>query len=123
MLSAFWIEQLRKIIIVTYQQEAYKMNEKITRHIKINDWIFEVKMVKAIRVENYGEPYSAVANINLNGNNAYIDGMMQKNLLQISTKDIAAIEQYCDKMSIDDITFDTQAPKLHSSPLFSLPTG
>jgi len=99
------------------------MNEKISRHIKINDWIFEVKMVKALRVKNYGDPYSAVANINVNGSSAYVDGMMQKNLLQISTKDIAAIEQYCDKMSINNIKFDTNEVDSNTAQLFTLPTG
>jgi hypothetical protein len=35
-------------------------------------------MVRALRVDNYGDPYTAIANISLNGNSAYIDGMMQK---------------------------------------------
>jgi len=83
------------------------MSEMISRHIQIDNWIFEVKMVRALRVQNYGEPYSAIANINLNGSSAYIDGMMQKNLQQISNEDIQVIENYCQQMSIKEVNFDS----------------
>jgi len=83
------------------------MSEMIGRHIQIDNWIFEVKMVRALRVQNYGEPYSAIANINLNGSSAYIDGMMQKNLQQISNEDIQVIENYCQQMSIKEVNFDS----------------
>lgn len=78
----------------------------ISRHIQIDNWIFEVKMVRALKVQEYGEPYSAIANINLNGDSAYVDGMMQKNLQPISNKDMNIIERYCQQMSIVDINFD-----------------
>ena len=83
------------------------MSEMISRHIQIDNWIFEVKMVRALRVEKYGEPYSAIANINLHGSSAYIDGMMQKNLQQISHEDMQVFKKYCQQMSIDDITLDS----------------
>ncbi len=79
----------------------------ISRHIQIDNWIFEVKMVRALRVQNYGEPYSAIANINLNGSSAYIDGMMQKNLQQLSDKDMQVFKKYCQQMSIDEINIDS----------------
>jgi hypothetical protein len=82
------------------------MSKTISRHIQIDNWIFEVKMVRALRVPNYGEPYSAIANINLNGSSAYIDGMMQKNLKQISNEDIAIIDSYCRQMSIKEIVYE-----------------
>ena len=83
------------------------MSEMISRHIQIDNWIFEVKMVRALRVQNYGEPYSAIANINLNGSSAYIDGMMQKDLQQISNEDMQVIKNYCQQMSIKEIKFDS----------------
>jgi len=83
------------------------MSEMISRHIQIDNWIFEVKMVRALRVQNYGEPYTAIANINLNGSSAYIDGMMQKNLQQMSNEDMQVIEKYCQQMSIKEIKFDS----------------
>lgn len=83
------------------------MNEMINQHIQIDNWIFEVKLVRALRVQNYGEPYSAIANIKLNGNNAYIDGMMQKDLQQFSKEDVNVIKKYCKKMSINEIIIDS----------------
>ena len=96
------------------------MSEEISRHIQIDNWVFEVKMVRALRVQSYGEPYSAIANINLNGSSAYVDGMMQKNLQPISQNDLNIIEQYCQQMSISDINFDINnqlqsAQKLNNS--------
>jgi len=91
------------------------MNEIINRHIQVGNWIFEVKMVRALRVKNYGEPYSAIANISLNGNNAYVDGMMQKNLQQADNEDIADIKRYCQKLSIDSIEFDSNINHAHNN--------
>ncbi|MCW8833868.1 MAG: hypothetical protein OQK09_13020 [Colwellia sp.] len=100
------------------------MSEMISRHIQIDNWIFEVKMVRALRVQNYGEPYSAIANINLNGSSAYIDGMMQKNQQQISNEDIQVFKEFCQQMAIDEIKLDLrnsfltdQAPTLEDAPL------
>lgn len=83
------------------------MNEMINQHIQIDNWIFEVKLVRALRVQNYGEPYSAIANIKLNGNNAYIDGMMQKDLQKFSKEDVNVIKKYCQKMSINQIEIES----------------
>jgi len=47
------------------------------KYVHLNNWIFEVKAVRALRVDNYGEPYSAIANINVNGDVAYLDGLMK----------------------------------------------
>ena len=83
------------------------MNETINRHIQIDNWIFEVKMVRALRVKNYGEPYSAIANISLNGSSAYIDGLMQKNFKPISNQDFQVFKRFCQQMSIDEVNIDS----------------
>ena len=54
------------------------MTESMSRYIQLDNWIFEIKSVRAIRVDSYGKPYSAIANFNLNGGNAYIDGLMTR---------------------------------------------
>jgi len=48
------------------------LQKTATRCIKIDNWIFEIKAVRAIRVEEYGQPYSGIANININGDKAYL---------------------------------------------------
>ena len=90
-----------------YRQRQIRMSKIIQRHIKIDNWIFEVKMVRALRVEKYGEPYSAIANINLHGSSAYIDGIMQKSQQKISNQDIEVFTHFCQQMAIDDMTLDS----------------
>lgn len=55
------------------------MTESISKHVQIGDWIFEVKMVRALKVDEYGQPYSAIANCNINGDAMYVDGLLTKN--------------------------------------------
>ena len=45
------------------------MQSGITRFTQVGDWIFEVKMVRALRVEKYGQPYDAVSTLTANGDN------------------------------------------------------
>jgi len=84
------------------------MNNTVNRQIQIGNWIFEVKMVRALRVQNYGEAYSAIATINLNGSTANIDGMMQKDQQQIPNQDIESLKEYCQQMSVKEINIDSQ---------------
>jgi len=50
----------------------------MSKHVQIGDWIFEVKMVRALKVDEYGQPYTAIANCNINGDTMYIDGLLTK---------------------------------------------
>ena len=85
------------------------MNTQISRHVQIDNWIFEVKMVRALRVKNYGEPYSAIANISLNGNSAYIDGMMQKDQQQLSEADVQTFKDFCQQMAIKQLNVESKS--------------
>jgi len=62
----------------------------MTKHVKIDDWIFEVKTVRALRVDKHGNPYSAIANLTLNGDNVYIDGLLTRENEKFSRKDFHA---------------------------------
>ena len=93
---------------VYYRYKENIMNKTVSRHIQIDNWIFEVKMVRALRVKNYGEPYGAIANISFNGSSAYNDGMMQKDQQQISNEDLQVLKEYCQKMSVKEIKIDSQ---------------
>jgi hypothetical protein len=44
-------------------------------YVQIDKWIFEVK---SVRVDDFGKPYFAVANVVLNGKSAYIDGLLTR---------------------------------------------
>ena len=77
-----------------------------TRCIKIDDWIFEIKSVKAIRADEYGQPYTAIANINLNGDKAYIDGLMTNSNTEFERKDFESIRTYLQQLKITTGEFD-----------------
>ena len=83
-----------------------KESETLSRCIKIDDWIFEIKMVRAIRVEEYGQPYSAIANINLNGDNAYVDGLMTNSNVDLAREDFNTIKKYFQQLGVTQVQFD-----------------
>lgn len=83
-----------------------KEPETLSRCIKIDDWIFELKMVRAIRVEEYGQPYSAIANINFNGDNAYVDGLMTNSAGELAKKDFNTLTEYFQRLGVKEIQFD-----------------
>jgi hypothetical protein len=82
------------------------MTPDITRCITIDDWVFEVKMVRALRVSDYGKPYNAIANLSLNGDQAYIDGMMNKDQDELSAQDYQVISDFCAQMGVKEIAFE-----------------
>ena len=78
----------------------------IPKYVHLNNWIFEVKAVRALRVNNYGDPYSAIANINVNGEIAYIDGLMTKENEAFTRHDFQTFKQFCQQLSIKEAHFD-----------------
>ncbi|GAA5141011.1 hypothetical protein [Thalassotalea piscium] len=78
----------------------------MTRYIQLDDWIFEVKAVRALRVKDYGQPYSAIVNINVNGDSAYIDGLMSREQEQFSRNDYNTVVEFCRKLSLNTVSFD-----------------
>jgi hypothetical protein len=82
------------------------MTESTSRFIQIDDWIFEVKSVRAIRVNTYGKPYDAIANFSFNGNNAFIDGLMTREDQEFSKDDYQVFYNFCQKLDIKQILFD-----------------
>ena len=76
------------------------------RCLRIGDWIFEIKMVRAIRVSEYGQPYDACANISFNGTQAYIDSQLTRSDNAFSGKDFASFVQFCQEMGITDACYD-----------------
>jgi hypothetical protein len=82
------------------------MAPDMTRCITIDDWVFEVKMVRALRVSDYGKPYNAIANLSLNGDQAFIDGMMNKSQSELSKKDHQAITDFCTQMGVKTVSFE-----------------
>lgn len=82
------------------------MQAGISRFTQIGDWIFEVKMVRALRVSQYGEPYSAVASLTANGDNVYIDTQMTRNNEDLNRDDCLAFYEFCKQLEMKQIQYD-----------------
>lgn len=77
----------------------------MSKHVQIGEWIFEVKMVRALKVSEYGKPYSAIANCNINGDTMYIDGLMTKNQQVFTKSDFKSFHEFCDKMGLKQCSY------------------
>jgi hypothetical protein len=83
--------------------EIYKMT--MSKHVQVGDWIFEMKMVRAIKVDEYGKPYSAIANCNVNGDTLYIDGLLTQEGQNLTREDFQSFNDFCYKMNIDKCSY------------------
>ncbi|MBL4765158.1 MAG: hypothetical protein JKX67_07755 [Colwellia sp.] len=82
------------------------MTDTTSRFIQLDGWIFEVKSVRAIKVNSYGKPYNAIANLTFNGNNAYIDGLMTREDESFSKEDYQVFKRLCQQFEIQKVQFD-----------------
>jgi hypothetical protein len=77
----------------------------MSKHVKIGEWIFEVKLVRALKVEKYGQPYSAIANCNINADTMYVDGLLTKNHQVFTKEDFDAFTQFGQEMDLKQISY------------------
>lgn len=77
----------------------------MTKHMKIGDWIFEVKMVRALKVDDYGKPYSAIANCNINGDAMYIDGLLTQDEESFTRDDFKSFNDFCFQMGLKQCSY------------------
>ncbi len=82
------------------------MQKHITRTTQIDDWIFEVKMVRALKVKKHGEPYSAVAHLTANGQQMYVDSHLSTSDEDLSKDDFKAIYKFCQSIGMQNISYD-----------------
>lgn len=80
--------------------------QTMPKYVHLNNWIFEVKTVRALRVDNYGDPYTAIANINLNGDTAYLDGLMTKEEDAFTRRDFLTFKKFCAQLDVTTAHFD-----------------
>ena len=79
---------------------------EMTRYVELNDWIFEIKSIRAIKVENYGDPYTTTANICVNSDVAHVDGVMSKDQSDLKQEDMDTFTELCVKLGISNVQFD-----------------
>jgi len=77
----------------------------MSKHVKVGEWIFEVKMVRALKVEEYGKPYSAIANCNINGDTMYVDGLMTKKGQRFTRDDFNSFNDFCYQMGLKQCSY------------------
>lgn len=81
------------------------MSELMSKHMKIGDWIFEVKMVRALKVDEYGQPYSAIANCNINGDSMYIDGLLTQEGQNFTRNDFKSFNDFCHQIGLKQCSY------------------
>ncbi|NMP30202.1 hypothetical protein HII17_01395 [Thalassotalea sp. M1531] len=84
------------------------MNDAISRCVRIDDWIFEVKMVRALKVDSYGKPYKAIAQMNINGDFAFLDGTLHADDSQFSEQDINTFKAMCATLDVTELRFSDE---------------
>lgn len=82
------------------------MQKFITRTTQMDEWVFEVKMVRALKVTKHGEPYSAVANLTANGEQMYIDTHLSMTGEELAKEDFMTIYKFCQLMGMKNIGYD-----------------
>ena len=82
------------------------MGSSMPRFIKVDDWIFEIKAVRALKTSQYGEPYSAISNLSIMGENMFIDGQMTRDGEQFTRKDFATFYNFCQSLGMKTAQFD-----------------
>ncbi len=82
------------------------MQHTASRFTQIGEWVFEVKMVRALKVQDYGKPYSSVATITVNGDNGYIDTQMSRAGEEFSRQDCSTFYDFCQRLELKQISYD-----------------
>jgi len=62
--------------------------------------------VYAIKVEQYGQLYNAITNININGDSAYIDGLLVEDDQKFNRHDFKEIITFCRDLNLGTVHFD-----------------
>ena len=63
-------------------------------------------MVRALRVKEYGEPYSATANLTVNGDQVYIDTQMTREGNEFTRNDFNTFYEFCRQLDMKAVNFD-----------------
>ena len=76
-----------------------------SRYVKIGEWFFEIKMVRALKVKEYGAPYDAIANCNINGDSMYIDGLLTRNDKNFTRDDFATFHKFAHQVGVEHLSY------------------
>mgnify|MGYP000303667902 CR=1 FL=1 len=82
------------------------MTDNSARYVKLDDWFFEIKMVRAIKVDEYGKPYNVISNCTVNGDTLYIDGLLGKDEADFTRKDFVTFYKFCQRLGVKKAVYD-----------------
>lgn len=82
------------------------MDSSISRIMQLDDWVFEVKMVRALKVKNYGDPYTALATLTANGEHMYIDSQLTRSEEDFNRKDFMTFYRFCKALEMKSVSYD-----------------
>ena len=81
------------------------MKNQNSRYVQIGEWVFELKTVRALKVDQYGKPYTAIANCNINGDQMYIDGLLNKEDENITREDFDTFKAFAEHLGLDGFSY------------------
>ncbi len=71
-------------------------------HITASEnWLFEIKEVRAIKTDAYGKPYSAIADITIVDGDVHVEGLLSKHK-NGGRRDLKEIENYIKKLGFKE---------------------
>lgn len=82
------------------------MKTKLTKMVEYGDWQFDVKMISAHKIDEGNDSPTAVANLTIMGDTAYVDGQLSSSMTLLTKKDYAAIYEMCRDAGIKHIVYD-----------------
>jgi len=85
--------------------EGGKIMQESSRFIKIDNWSFEVKIVRASRIGNNKSQPTATANCNMNGDTMYVDGLLTQDNQEFSKSDFLSFYKFCKQMKVESCSF------------------
>ncbi len=85
------------------------MTNAISRYVRMDNWIFEIKMVRALKVDSYGKPYEAIAQLNINGDFGYLDGALHAHQDSFSQEDIETFIKISKALNLQSLKFGEQS--------------
>ena len=95
--------------------------DTLSRYVQIDKWIFEVKSVRAIRVDLGGRRIIKKANFALNGNSAYIDGLLTREDDDFTREDYQTFVKMSQQLGLDTVNFDRFKQKQRVSDIVKVP--
>ena len=74
------------------------------RFVEIGEWIYEIKLVKAVKTPKYGQPYTAICYLNFIDDRVTVESLLSKE--QLTKFDFKTHLDFVKKMSVSSIEYD-----------------